>query len=306
MVAGPETTDEVLDLALRVGAGAGALACAERLLLTRRGGPPDVPAATRWALADAAASRSRPSPAAKAALAIAEVVERHGAAFPPGAEPAYHDRHHQAEATIAMGWLAGAARRLGLLDSVQAELAVAAMVAHDLLHDGRVYRERGMLERRSADAAAEIAAARGLEAPMIEELRRIVLATTWPWIDEEAPDLMCRLAREADLFGSALPVLGPRLSRLLAIELAAAGQPSPAEVASHASRVALLKLLPPATPAARALGLEAARTAQIAAYANVARRLGIEPATPEAGAAALDSMDPADAEALLAWCAGPA
>lgn len=305
MVAGPETKDDVLELALRAGPGGDALASAERLLLTRRAGPPDVPAATLWALREAAGVASGRSPAANAALAIAEAVERHGAAFPHGAEPAYHDRHHQAEATIAMGWLAGGARRLGLLDSAQAELAVAAMVAHDLLHDGRVYRERGVLERRSAETAARIAAAQGLDPVMIDELQRIVLATTWPWVEEEAPDLMCRLAREADLFGSALPVLGPRLSRLLAIELAAAGQPSPADVATHAARVGLLTLLPPASPPARVLGLEAARRAQVDAYANVAQRLGLVPVTPEAGAAALDSMDSADAEALLAWCSGP-
>jgi hypothetical protein len=200
-----------------------------------------------------------------------------------------------------MGWLTGAARRMGLLDAGQAAVAVTAMVAHDLLHDGKVHAERGLLERRSAETAARIAAAQGMTPAQVATLRRIVLATTWPWQDSEAPDLACRLAREADLFGSTLPRLGPRLSRLLARELAAAGQPSPEGIASHAARVGLLRLLPPASAPARALGLAAERDAQVAAYAGVARRLGIDPPTAEAGAAALDAMDHADAEALLAW-----
>jgi hypothetical protein len=200
-----------------------------------------------------------------------------------------------------MGWLAGAARRLGLLDPAEAGLAVAAMVAHDLLHDGKVYGERGLLERRSAEAAAEIATRCGMDAAGVAEMRRIILATTWPWEDGEAPDLACRLAREADLFGSSLPTLGPRLGRMLALELAAAGQPSPEDVASHAARLALLRMQPPPTPPAQLLGLDAVRAAQIGAYGEAARRLGIDPPTPEGGAAALDGMDLADAEALLAW-----
>jgi hypothetical protein len=200
-----------------------------------------------------------------------------------------------------MGWLAGAARRLGLLDAEQAALAVAAMLAHDLQHDGQVHAERGVLERRSADAASAIAAAHGMTPGQIASLRRIVLATTWPWDEAEAPDLPSRLAREADLFGSSLPSLGLRLSRRLSRELAMAGQPAPEGVATHAARVALLRLMPPASPAARALGLEAMRSAQLAAYAGAARRLGLPGATAEDGAAALDALDPADADALLAW-----
>jgi hypothetical protein len=302
----PETRDDILDLAFGAEGPAVALATAERRLLARRAGAARVNAAARHALSEAGTDPAAPSAMARAALAIADAVEAHGAAFAPGTEPAYHDRHHQAEAILAMGWLAGAARRLGLLDTAGAELAVAAMAAHDLQHDGTASGERGLLERRSADAAAAIAAGAGVDAAAIAALRRIVLATTWPWEDGEAPDLVCRLAREADLFGSALPALGPRLSRLLARELAATDQPSPEGVATHAARVALLRLLPPPTPPARALGLDALRDAQLAAYEGVARRIGAAPVAAEAGAAALDAMDPEDADALLALAAAGA
>ena len=295
-----DATDEVLDIALRGGGPRHAIALAERLLCARRAKPADMPGALNHALAAAGGPPARETPTIRAALALGEAIERHGASFPPGREPAYHGRHHQAEAVLAMGWLAGAARRLGVIDRAQAELAVAAMAAHDLLHDGSVPEARGVLERRSATAAAEIAARAGMATAAIDELRRIVIATTWPWIDSEAPGLLCHLAREADLFGSSLPRLGPRLGRLLALELAAAGQEDAGTVAGHAARIALLRAMPPPSAAAAALGLGEVRSAQIATYGEVAVRLGLVPPTAEAAAAALDAMNPGEAAALLA------
>lgn len=306
MAAPAETGNDVLDRAFREPSSTTALRTAEEVLIARRDGAARMRAAVAEAFAEALDQMPAPCPLTRATLAIADAVERHGASFPPGSEPAYHDRRHQAETVIAMGWLAGAARRLGLIDRKEAMLAIAAMAAHDLLHDGSAGGERGALERRSADAAAALAAAEGVPSEQVAALRRIILATTWPWSEHEAPDLLCRLAREADLFGSTLPRLGIRLSRLLARELAVAGQPAAEAVAGHAARLALLRMLPPPTPSARVLGLDALRDRQIAAYAAVAERIGLAPPTPEAGAAALDGMDAADAEALFAWAEGDA
>ncbi len=301
-MAGRATTNsDVLQIAIEEAAPVRAAEAAEHCLLALREALPAMSAAVAQALADATGGAGGDSPAHRAAIAIADAVERHGTSFSPGCEPAYHDRLHQAEATRAIGWLLGAARRMGQVTAHEAAVAVAAMAAHDLLHDGRVHAERGVLERRSADTAAAIASAAGMAAGDIATLRRIILATTWPWDDAEAPDLLCLIAREADLFGSSLPLLGPRLSRLLARELAAAGQAAPEGVATHAARVALLRLLPPPSDAARALGLAAVRDAQLAAYAGAAHRLALPGRTAEDGAAALDAMDSADAEALLAW-----
>lgn len=300
MAAQAEASIDVPDLALRAGSPLAAMQQAEAMLLARREGAPEVPAAVVQALADARGEAHVSLPVTRTALAIAAAVECHGAAFPPGSEPAYHDRHHQAEAVLAMGWLAGVARRRGMLDADQAALAVAAMAAHDLLHDGRVHAERGLLERRSADTAAAIAAAEGLPPSGIATLRRIILATTWPWEDDEATCLAGLLAREADLFGSSLPVLGPLLSRLLAHELAVAGQPAAETVPTHAARVALLRLMPPPSLPARLLGLDMVRAAQLEAYTAVARRLRLSEVSADAAAARLDIMDPDAAEALLA------
>lgn len=297
---------EVLALALAGRPPREVLRAAERDLMARRGAPADVSGACAEALAIACMTDDGQATVQATARAIAEAVDRHGATFPPAAEPPYHDRHHQAEALIAMGWLAGFAHARGLLDSRTALLAVAAMAGHDLLHDGSAGGPRGELEARSADAAAAIGRAQGLDDEGVAVVRRIIRATTWPWTDAEAPDLACRLAREADLFGSALPCLGPRLARRLAIELARAGQPDADAIASHSARLNLLRQMPPPSPAALALGLDWTRAQQIAAYGAVAQRLGAQPALPEAGAAALDAMDEADAAALLAHAAAAA
>ncbi|MBW6397658.1 hypothetical protein KPL78_07375 [Roseomonas sp. HJA6] len=301
MAASAATGSDFLDLALGGGDPFAALQQAEAYLLRRRAGAPEMVDAVTQALHAATGSSGAPPCAARAGAAVAAAVEAHGAGFPPGEEPAYHGRHHQAEATIAMGWLAGAARRLGLLTPEEAALGVVAMAGHDLLHDGRVYADRGVLEERSAEAVAALAAAEGLDEARIRTLRRVILATTWPWEDDEASDLLCHLAREADLFGSSLPTLGPLLSQKLAHEFAVCGLVGAEGVASHAARVGLMRMMGPATLPAQALGLDALRATQLAAYAGVARRLGLKEASAEAGAVALDSMDPADAEALLAW-----
>lgn len=292
----PGIAPRVIDIAIDERSPARALAVAEAWFLACRAAPPDVVAATREALAQAGIESG--DMAARAALEVAALVERHGASFPPGGEPAYHDRHHQAEAVLSMGWLAGAARRLGLMGADEAALAVAAMIGHDLLHDGSAGGPRGTLEQRSAAATDRIAALAGVSIEGRRQIGRIIMATTWPWEVAEAPDLACRLAREADLFASSLPGMGLPLARRLARELAAAGQPDAEAVATHAARLALLGLMPDASEPANALGLDAARAAQIGAYGAVARRLGLRSA--EEAAAALDSLDEGDATALLA------
>jgi hypothetical protein len=238
----------------------------ERVLLARRAGPPDVAAAAEAALA-AAWGGTPPAdlPAARAARRIAAAVEHDGAVrAAAGREPAYHGRHHQAEATLVMGWLAGTARRLGHMRPEDAVLCVAAMAAHDLGHPGRDDGPRGTLEAQSADLGGRIALAAGLPEDEVRRLRAVVLSTTWPWRPEEEAGIAGRLAREADLFGSALPVLGRRLGRLLGQELAAAGRDEAAQaVVSREGRRRLLGLLGPGSPAAQALGRDHAIARQL-------------------------------------------
>jgi hypothetical protein len=258
------------------------LRAAEAQLLARRDGPAD-PAGAAAAALVLACGEPAPADLRAVGLAIGAAVAAHGAGFAPGQEPAYHDRYHQAEAAIAAGWLAGEARRAGLLDGRQAGLCVLAMAGHDLLHDGDAAAPPGTLERRSAEATASLAEA--LPAAEREEITRLILLT-----DLAAPpphDLAGRLVREADLFGSLTPCLGWRLSRALEREVAAAGVAGKAHIADHVGRHALLSLLPAMTPAAAALGLDVVRRLQLAALARAGNA-----ATAEQGAARLDALPP--------------
>jgi len=263
------------------------LRAAEAHLLSRREGPADPAGAAAAALGLACCA---PAPADLCAIgqAIGAAVEAHGASFAPGHEPAYHDRYHQAEATIAAGWLAGEARRAGLLEPRHAGLCVLALAGHDLLHDGNAAAPPGTLERRSAEATAELTAA--LPAAERAEITRLILLTD-PAVPPP-PDLAGRLVREADLFASLTPWLGWRLSEALEREWAAAGIDAMAPIASHAGRYALLSLLPPMTPSAVSLGLEAARGLQLAALASAGAA-----ETAEQGAAGLDALPVAEGQA---------
>ncbi|NKC31171.1 hypothetical protein [Falsiroseomonas selenitidurans] len=252
----------------------------EARLIARREAPPDPEGATAAALAEVFAG-SPPDDLAATGAAIAAAVTAHGRSMT--SEPAYHDRHHQAEATLCLGWLAGEAHRAGLLPARRAGLAVLAMAGHDLLHDGRCDGPPGLLEQRSATATEAIAA--GLPAAERAEITRLILATRPD--RPTPPDLAARLVREADLFGSLTPCLGWRLSQALAREWAEAGMAEATRVATHLGRLALLEGLPAMTAPAETLGLAAAQAVQVAAL----RQAG--------GAALLDSLPAAEAAQRL-------
>jgi hypothetical protein len=261
----------------------------EASLLARRTGPADPASAAVEALG-VACHAPVPDDLQAVALAIAGAVEAHGAGFAEGHEPAYHNRHHQAEATLAAGWLAAEACQAGLLDRRHAGLCVLALLGHDLLHDGNAMAPPGTLEQRAATATASFTGA--LPPAERDEVTRLILLT-----DPAMPpplDLAGQIVREADLFGSLLPCLGWQLSMALARESAVTGLPGAAHIATHEGRLSLLAKLPPMTPAAITLGLEAARSLQ---HAAIARAGAAE--TPEQGAALLDAL-PREA-GLASW-----
>jgi hypothetical protein len=80
----------------------GRLCAAEARLLARRSRAADPAGAAIEALG-LASGTPQPADLAAVARAIGEAVQAHGASFPAGQEPAYHNRHHQAEATLAAG-----------------------------------------------------------------------------------------------------------------------------------------------------------------------------------------------------------
>lgn len=265
---------------------------AEAALLRRRAQPPDMRGAVAAALAEALCGETPPQGAEAAAQSIAAAVVAHANLFLPENEPAYHNQYHQAEATIAMGWLCATARRLGRFDPASAAAGVLAMAGHDLLHDGSVP-PPGTLEARSADRTTALAAQAGLDAAALATIRRVILATdpARTPAEREGDDLLCRLAQEADLFGSLTPELGWRLSQVLAREVHAAGYHPDPPFDSFRSRLHLLRLQRPATSAGKRLGLDTATADQIAALA------ALGDGDAERGATALDARTPEQARA---------
>jgi hypothetical protein len=212
-------------------------------------------------------------------------VTTHAASFGTAGEPAYHSQRHQAEATIAMGWLCAEARRLRLIDPDAAAAGVLAMAGHDLQHLGTWPGAR-VLEARSADLRVGIAAQAGLDESTPGAMRRVILATDLcrPQSERDAEDLLCRMAQEADEFSSPTPGLGWQLSQALANEALAAGQHFDPPVASFAGRLALLLSQRPATPPGVELGLADAVADQVAAMAVFGEGEPLE------GAARLDAL----------------
>ena len=242
---------------------------AEEKLLRRRAQPADMEGAVLAALAEALCGADPPPAARAAGRAIASAVTAHAATFAPASEPAYHNQRHQAEATIAMAWLCARACTLGSLTPEAATAGVLAMAGHDLQHDGS-WGSPGVLEARSADLTVALAGRAGLDKPTLGAIRRVILATDplRPPRETEADDLLCRLAQEADVFGSLTPGLGWELSDALAREAAAASYRVQPPIKSFAGRLTLLlRRQRPATQPGRELGLADAVADQIAAMA---------------------------------------
>jgi hypothetical protein len=244
------------------------------------------------ALVAALCGDAPPVGATAAGRAIAEAVTAHAATFAPASEPAYHDQHHQAEAAVVMGWLCAKARQLGQLEPETAVAGVLAMAGHDLQHDGS-WPTPGALETRSAELTVELAARAGLDAAMLATIRRAIIATDpfRPQAELDADDLVCRLAEEADVFGSLTPELGWTLSNALAREMQAAGHRSKPSVASFSGHLALLRRQRPVTRPGQEFGLADAVADQIAAMAVFGD------GNAEQGAVRLDALPPVQARA---------
>ncbi len=250
-----------------------------------------------------------------AGIAIAEAVdaEAAGAAAAGHAELPYHNRHHFAEATLAMGWLCAIARDRGAISLHQAGLGVVAMVGHDFRHDGS-WDQTGALENLAADAAVAIAAMADVDAEDRQALRGIILATALPAVRankaraaereraghrQSGWDAIHLMASEADVMTSLMPGLGCRLGHALAAEWAANPGRPPMDPSSFTGRVAFLRLHDYLSDAAVELGLLLMHVSQVMAFRQIAVRWG-SAAQPEAGAALLDRLTPRQAARAFA------
>jgi hypothetical protein len=281
----------------------------ERRFLKMRQGPPDLRGAMSRAFAhvgaDVADTDIRVARLYRAGLAVAAAVDGEVArALAAGKqELAYHNRHHFAEATLAMGWLCAIARERGAISLHQAVLGVVAMVGHDFRHDGS-WTQTGALEKIAAEGVAGIAADAGVDDEDQLGLHAIILATAMPAVRankiraeeldrlgfaQSGLDAVCLMASEADVLTSLMPGLGCRLGYALAAEWAMQPGKPPMDPSSFAGRVAFLRLHDYLSDAAVELGLSRMHVNQFMAFRRFAMRSGGEP-EPEAGAALLDRL----------------
>jgi len=258
----------------------------EAAFAARRGHAPDLPGA----FAEAFASHAAQHPAlARAGAAIATAMDHlaHDSAG-PGDLP-YHNRHHAAEATLAMGWLCRVGQDHGLISGADAALGIVAMVGHDMHHDGTVGGD-GRLERRARDAVLAIAGAAGVATLVLDRLGDVILGTALASVPRNGArlqgllppgphgpghDALRALANEADVCASLLPRLGPSLGHLLAAER---GLPDPGPASGPDSgpdsgpgsgiadsRLTFLRSVPKLSGPAEAIGLGEARAQSLAA-----------------------------------------
>jgi hypothetical protein len=205
----------------------------------------------------------------RVAEAIAAALDREARALP---EPAYHNRHHMAEAVHAMALLCRTACDQRWLRPSLAELGVLAMIGHDLGHDGSLP-SPGVLEARAAQSVEALA--HRLPAAQRRTLTRIILATDPATVpanlararDPAATglDRLIALANEADVLASLLPDLGLTLSERLAEEWRP-HDPGRADAAcSFSGRRSFLTIYAAPSEAACQLGLQACIARQLQA-----------------------------------------
>lgn len=266
------------------------LTAIEQAFAVRRNRLPDVPGAVDDIFGDRSLRITRAAPGARA-LAI-EVQQ---SAAPE--ELPYHNRYHVAETVLAMGLLCALAQTDGLLDADMMALGVAAMVGHDLGHDGSPP-QNGRLERLAVALSLPVLGAAGLDPTGLDIVSEVILATDPERAATNAArvagsvpgdprgrsfDLLCQIANEADVFVALLPSRGWRMGFALAAEWRAGGYPGADAVASFSGRLAFLRRYRLFSPPAERLGLARGVGYQVAAFAWGAN-------SPEDGAAALDRM----------------
>ncbi len=280
----------------------------EAMFLAARCVPPNLPEAFERAFTSLGLSGW--ASFERAGLAVAQAIE----AMPRSApEPLYHDRYHTAEVTQSMAWLCRIGMAQGVLTPNDAARGVVAVIGHDMHHDGSLTRG-GVLEERARAGVEPIARAAGVGEDNVAAIADIILGTDPGLIAGNAArlaatgapgpfgrghDVLRVLANEADLCGSLMPVLGPRLGTLLAAEWAASGDATLLHVGSAVGRLNFLQAQTHFSGPAIAIGLPTSRARCLAAYCACGLALAGD-ATPDAGAAALDRLDPGAAAAAYA------
>ena len=213
---------------------------------------------------------------------VAELVEKDGRQrAAKGAEPAYHNRLHVADTLVALTLLLRASRsRQAQLEPEQPchpeWLALLAMLAHDLMHDGRINHQPGDMETLSFQAMQPLMRHHRIASADQAAVQRMILMTDATQVTRchqkmagrqfsiHDLDALVVLVQEADIWVSSLPVLGAQLTQQLSHEWRAHAPERAEALLQPAGRLGFLRHAALFTsPAALALGMPEIRQSQI-------------------------------------------
>lgn len=220
---------------------------------------------------------------ASCAHETASWLEREGArAHRRGLEPQYHNRLHMADTLVCMTLLLQAQRITQGSGTAQTRrhewLAMLAMLAHDLLHDGSINQYPAQLESRSAEALQPLMQRHGMPVEDQRVVRHLILktdplcvrqahaqVTDRPFVVDDV-DCLAVLVEEADILASTLAVTSMELTRSLSQEWEHSNPSMAPVLLTLMGRLRFLEygaLF--SSPASRWMGIQQARQSEIAA-----------------------------------------
>lgn len=218
---------------------------------------------------------------AQCAQDVALWLEREGIkAHRRGQEPNYHNRLHMADTLVCLTLLLKAQRIVQGQSSAKARrhewLALLAMLAHDLLHDGSVNQYPAQLESRSAQALQPLMQRHGMSAADQQVVQHLILKTDPPCVRQahaqvadrpfvvEDVDCLAVLVEEADILASTLAVTAMDLTRSLSKEWERSNPSMAPVLLTRLGRLRFLEFGALfSSPASRWMGIQQARQSEI-------------------------------------------
>lgn len=195
-------------------------------------------------------------------------------------EPQYHNRLHMADTLVCMTLLLKAQRHMQATSSSTTRrhewLALLAMLAHDLLHDGSVNQYPAQLESRSVQALEPVMQRHGMLREDQLVVRHLILKTDPQCVREshalvadrdfvvEDVDCLAVLVQEADILASTLTVTGLNLTQRLSAEWATSNPSMSRILLTHHGRLRFLEFGALfSSPASQWMGIQEARQAEM-------------------------------------------
>jgi len=214
---------------------------------------------------------------------VALLIEQDGQARASlNQEPHYHNRLHVANTLVTLTTLLLLQRQCsGDERSIPSHiewLAMLIMLSHDLLHDGSINRQESQIEARSVAYLKPLMQQHQVDLADQHIIQMIILLTdatlvkaghekikNKPFFIEDM-DCLTVLIQEADILASAMPEVGPLLTKQLASEWAKINHHGMSALTTASGRIEFLRhgaLF--SSPASQLLGINAVKSAQLLA-----------------------------------------